>query len=402
MGLPTGKGLWIWQILTVQQLYGEAHLQMDGIKTAVRQLGLGHVVFKGATNLGRYNLRRPNPSIPIALYDDLIPALVSALHEEGVEAWLYSGVTEGSIDRPEVSARLHVQRAKSFGCDGLIANAEGSYWQDRPDRYSAAERYASTVKDEAGYMPVGLSTYRFIKTSQPRFPAQQFMRHLDFVKPQVYPVLRHGQEWINQLDKSAAEWRQVTDKPIVPDGAAYTEQRPQYRHPDGTLWLPTLEDLTLFDAACRQRGYSGYTLWDWYSAGRYNLLPLIAGLSAYNGPAPTPEPITLEQRVESLERRVTDLENHPGVSIPALPINTASPTSQKKFTFNLSGNHGGPIDAHSTPGGNKEGSFGKHQQVVDTGKRHQGNDWMLVRGTLSNGKSGEFWISKDQATLVEV
>src|SRR3972149_2857985 len=137
MGLPTGKGLWIWQILTVQQLYGEAHLQMDGIKTAVRQLGLGHVVFKGATNLGRYNLRRPNPSIPIALYDDLIPALVSALHEEGVEAWLYSGVTEGSIDRPEVSARLHVQRAKSFGCDGLIANAEGSYWQDRPDRYSA-------------------------------------------------------------------------------------------------------------------------------------------------------------------------------------------------------------------------------------------------------------------------
>lgn len=304
-GLPFGKGFWIHKILPVQQLYGQDGLEMGGMKNAMRHdangLAIDHLVVKIATNLWRYNLRRPNPAIPLAIYDDLLPALVEAAHDVGTEIWGYAGVTGPSMDNPEKAAEFHARRAKQFGFDGLIANAEGSAWQLRADRYTKAERYASTLKAAVGNMPVGLSTYRYPRTSQPAFPYTQFMRHLDFIKPQVYWVGAHNP--VEQLNRSIAQYRTITTKPIVPDGAAYTQSGAGYTEPDGSKWFPTPEDLKKFHDACLSLGLSGYTSWEWWNCVR----PYVGLGSAWGGnkwpgqtEPPAPPEISPEEKLSQL------------------------------------------------------------------------------------------------------
>jgi len=129
------------------------------------------------------------------------------------------------------------------------------------------------------------------------------MRHLDYVKPQVYWVAAHNP--VEQLNRAVAEWRQVTDKPIIPDGAAYTERRESYRMPDGSLWLPTETDLAAFHNRCLVLGLNGYTLWEWANAGQYSLLPAIGNLRwkpKQDGQPPVPDPEPVELPANALER----------------------------------------------------------------------------------------------------
>jgi len=275
--VPSGKGFWIWQILQVQKLYNEAHLQVKAVAAEAVRLGVDHVVVKIATDYGRYNMRRPDPNVAIVRWDDLIPTLAHELQKNNVEVYGYAGAVGGTVNYPERNARFHVERALQFGLDGLIVNAEGQDWQSSQKRYSAATIYARTAQQvSAGRISIGLSTYRFIRSSQPYFPAREFMEYLDYAKPQIYWVGRHDP--VEQLQKAVSEWRTITPKPIIPDGAAYTERRASYRMPDGSLWLPTEDDLLKFNQAVRAGGHPGYTLWEWRSAHQYELLDIIASL----------------------------------------------------------------------------------------------------------------------------
>ncbi len=306
---PTGKGYFIWQIKQLFEHYGGEGADMSRIVAAAVAAKLQHVIVKIATNSWRYNLRRSSPLLP-ALIDDYLPALTDDLHAKGIEVWGYAGVTGYSYERPELNAKFHVQRAKFFGMDGLVADAEGDAWLKTSDRWGRARRYASTAKTEAGPdYPVWLSTYRFPRTSHPEYPAKQFMEYLDGVLPQVYWVGQHNP--VEQLTKSVAQWRTITDKPIVPTGSAYTESRPSYRMPDGTLWLPTEEDLIAFEAAAKQMGFTGADYWEWAEALEHGLHNSVSRLSAFSDGGTSPEPPIPPVEpppVKNLDERVTVLE----------------------------------------------------------------------------------------------
>jgi hypothetical protein len=70
-------------------------------------------------------------------------------------------------------------------------------------------------------IPMGLSTYRFPTVHDEAIDFPDWMEVCDFVAPQVYWLKASNPR--EQLIRSIKEWRVITDKPIVPTGAAYTE-----------------------------------------------------------------------------------------------------------------------------------------------------------------------------------
>lgn len=219
-----------------------------------------------------------------------------------------------------------------------------------------------------------------------------------------------GSRWVLDVPLWVARWFWKTWYDVPTTNSPYSSFRPSWA--TQAFW-----------------GEAKWDMWQWggdrspvpiYGQGQgaeYGVLSHSIDLDAYNGtpeqmrndlgigddPPPPPEPITLEERVELLERKVYVLESHHNGSTPPItsPINDPEP-ELLKVKFDITGNHSGPIDAYDRPNGNVRGWYGKDREVRDTGERFMGTDWMRVEGTINTGEGGKFWISKEQATLVPV
>ena len=104
---------------------------------------------------------------------------------------------------------------------------------------------------------------------------------------------------IRYINASWSQWREITNKPIVPAGRAYI----------GDGGTPTPESIIAFEKRARELGAVGVTWWSMQHALDAEHLPevwnTLAALKSFGEitptPVPVPAPLTLEQRVSALE-----------------------------------------------------------------------------------------------------
>lgn len=286
--LPKGKGLWYYQILPIQQLFGQSGLEMSGIRNDLIALKPDHVIVKTSQDTSKYNLRRLNPNVPVATHDDLLPAFCTTVRNLGIEVWAYAGIATYTRDNPIKAAQAIAARAKMLGAVGIIVNAEAA-WKVGSNRYTSARAFMKELrKNFSG--PILFSSYKYPVTAHPELPWREFLNpeYCDGIANQVYWVGQHNP--VEQLERSMAEYRTLSQLPFVPAGSAYTEQRPDYRMPDGSLWQPTPADILAFATACKAKGFSGFNLWSRWDMRRVQLEDVFATIQ-WDADQQTPPPV---------------------------------------------------------------------------------------------------------------
>ena len=235
----TGKGFFIWQILNCD--YGNPF----AIASAARSANLSHVIIKVADRSSDYNL-------DMQTGQDLVPDVVEALHDLGIEAWGWQYIY-GSNPMSEANRAIH--RVKELGLDGFVVNAEKEYKE--PGKDKAAKVYMQTLRRGIPNTPVALSTYRY-PSYHPQFPYDEFLEYSDYNMPQVYWLRSHNPDY--QLTKSVREFEsRKFVRPIMPTGAAFGEHG----------WKPSLEEIHKFMKTAVSLGLPGVNFWSWDYARKY-------------------------------------------------------------------------------------------------------------------------------------
>lgn len=275
-----GKGLYLWQVKLV--LGGNP----SAIAKRAKQMRLSHVIVKAADGTGRYNLRTP------LMTDDIIGPLIAELAAVGIPTFGFHFIYG---NQPEAEADRAIERINKYKFAGWVVNAEGHF--EAAGKGVAATKYMARLRaNTPTTLPIGLTTFRFHKNHE-AFPWRQFFEWIDFHQPQVYWQAAHNPAV--QLETSLAQYRALeksygmSPKPYYPIGAAYHEHG----------WQPTIPEIIQFDAKAKDLGLQSVSFWEWGHAVRYGFEETIANIRW-----PGDEPLTLEQRVQDLERRVGALE----------------------------------------------------------------------------------------------
>lgn len=236
--LPTGKFLFIWQIKNC------AGGNPQAIVNACLDFSLTGVSIKVANCASKYNLR-PTPS---GYVDDILPPLVTALHNAGllVHGWQW---VEGQS--PTNEALRAAERIITLGLDGFEIDAEGAY----KGRYTQAAAYMRELRAQCptGF-PVGLCSYRY-PTLHPTLPWRQFLDNgVDYHCPQVYwnPTNPPDLGPVPELERSVSELQALKVLPVFPAGRAYIGDG----HPN-----PTPAEITAFMERAKTMGLPGVTFW---------------------------------------------------------------------------------------------------------------------------------------------
>ena len=284
--IPKGKGLFLWQIRMVQDLYPDDEDQalaaktgkvftsklraqsqvIDPIVQAALDLGLDWVAPKVSNGIFKYNRRWTG----VAYVDDILPPLVKGLQGAGIKVhgWQYIYGWPGFAER---YAQQAIDRFHQLGLDGLMINAEKEY-KGKPKE---ANDYASILRARLPDVPIGLSSYRY-PSYHSDFPFWEFARWCDYHSPQVYWLGAHNPR--EQLEKSIGELTTIIDLPIVPAGLAYTE---------GGYAPPTVAEMDEFHQAVLDFGLPANLWWEWWRASQIDRLKDIA---AHTWPGDTPPP----------------------------------------------------------------------------------------------------------------
>lgn len=211
MSVPTGKGIFIWQINST------GYDDDEQLADVLAANGFSHVTFKG---LGGKSVYFPNKY--------RLPVLVPLLKARGIQVRIYQYVYGVSVANAKAEAAAAVAYINELGFAGLEIDAEKEYNQLATQ--AQAKEWAIAYMAGLNALPVGVSvslcSYRY-PSVQPHFPWSQFLNHprLDFVMPQVYwqgAILPASAGW--QLTKSKAEYDALAPSlPYVPVGSAYCE-----------------------------------------------------------------------------------------------------------------------------------------------------------------------------------
>ena len=210
-------------------------------------------------------------------------ALVDALRAEGVTPILSVAVYG---DDPAAEGRKAAALCAQYGLPAATFDLE-SKWDSKPNAPAntttlfRAFRAAAPAGTLAGmcwwarYRSPGGGTWH------PVAVLRAGMDEADFGTPMAYHEGSTAEAAESLLNASWRQWREVTDKPLIPAGRAY----------NGDGGTATPEAVRAFEAAARSLGAPGVT---WWSVGSALALPAVwdalVALPQYARSAPEPEP----------------------------------------------------------------------------------------------------------------
>lgn len=232
--LPVGNGMYLWQL---ERCTGGNPAAMADL--AVR------------SNLKWVAIKIANGILPFGKAA-LNQAAVSAFRDRGLQVWGWHYVY-GHL--PQKEAEVAARQVDELDVDGYVIDAEEEY--KLPGKDVAAKTFMNTLRPLVK-KPIGLTAYRY-PSYHPEFPWNVFLPRVDFNSPQVYWIKAHNPGY--QLHRSVSEFRKrMPNQPIIPLGAAFTEQS----------WNPTKTDILEFRKVAADLGLPGYGWWEWYHAETKN------------------------------------------------------------------------------------------------------------------------------------
>lgn len=177
--------------------------------------------------------------------------------------------------RATVEAKLYDERVNTLGLEHLLYDAETEW------KKPGLEQQINQICDiQSG--PAGLCSYRFPDLHRElNWKVWLSQSKMSFVAPQVYWEQMHNPG--DQLRRSYAQYRKLTNKPYIPIGSSYGR---------GT-WEPTAADLEEFIITAKELNcpaYGFYSL-DWIlKHGKYDWLSAIAKQTVEPPKPPEPPP----------------------------------------------------------------------------------------------------------------
>ncbi len=261
-----GKGWFIWQVPRCEGGNAAAIADM-AVST-----GTTHVLIKVAEKTFGFGYD--------AAGRDLVPPVVAALRQRGVQAWGWHYVYG---DNPTGEANIAVKRVSELKLDGYVIDAETEY--KRAGMAAAARTFMSVLRAGLPNTLVALSTFRY-PSLHPELPYAAFLEKCDITMPQVYWEMAHNPE--TQLQRSFTEYNNAklvgVVRPFVPTGSAYGVGG----------WRATADDITKFYAKAMSLGVAAANLYSWDYARSAGNLDLWNAGAAFNWPvaqppAPPPE-----------------------------------------------------------------------------------------------------------------
>jgi len=273
-----GKGYYIWQMPSCES--GNAQAIAERALTS----GLSHVMVKIVDGAGwDYNVDSKTGV-------DMVPPLVQALHDRGIQAWGWHYVRG---DQPVAEAHSAIKRIRDLGVDGYIIDAEVEY-RDRNKTW-AAQRFMQEMRTAFPNLPMALSTYRYPK-SHPDLPYSAFLEGCDFAMPQVYFEQAHNP--VEQLQRSVDQYMALTPaRPIIPTA-------PTYKRGD---WMPTTQDINHFFDHAKTIGLTAANAWSWDIAGRAAYTQLWNAVADFDWPGKPPIADMPERLVGRINEHDTEL-----------------------------------------------------------------------------------------------
>jgi hypothetical protein len=255
----SGKGMFVHKLKSIEDPEEAASKAFDA--------SLTHVLIKVLDGVWRYNQRAYYEGGTLKYSDDLLRPYIKAFHDKGIEVhgwqWVYHTTWSPAI----TEARMAKERVIELGLDGFGIDAEASV----KNKSSDSVRYANEL--EGISVPVFLSTYRYPSLHR-EINYKAYLSVCDFVSPQVY--------WASatnagaQLMRSIGEWRGMTDLPIIPTGAAYSEHG----------WTAKAGEVVEFLQTAVDNELPGANFWVWHHATKLGLWDYIAQF-----PWPGEEPV---------------------------------------------------------------------------------------------------------------
>ena len=256
----SGKGFFIWKIPDCE---GGNPTAIADVAKAAR---LSHVCIKIADGPYIYNYDKVNKK-------DLVPAVVTALHKKGIQAWGWHYIY--GYD-PVGEARMAVQRCVGLNLDGYIIDAEGEF--KNPGKDVAARTFVKEFRRSLPNFPVALCSYRY-PSYHPQFPWAAFLERSNFNMPQVYWEQSHNAG--AQLKRSYKEFQGIA--PVRP----YMATGPTY-YVSG--WAPTVSDINDFLNTAKSLKIPAVNFFSWDYARR-SLKPLWDAVANFSWDAAPPPPV---------------------------------------------------------------------------------------------------------------
>lgn len=319
------KSIFIWNVP------GIAGGDSAGIRDLLKQGGFEAVFIKAAQG---GNIFHP-ASLPFPDWNkpNLNRDLVDVLHEAGiaVAGWGFCMGVDGDAE-----GRIAAQQVIDLGLDGWGFDIEGAFeaWGDDHDPTVGIRRAGKVIGSwkknplVAG-IPTALISWARWRDPTPGVnrpwhnePMAKFWMgdgFCDYGMPMCYeqkygtdgPVPSDASSTQSLLSESLLQWREFTDKPIIPIGRAYI----------GNGGIPSAESVSGFDQLARQEALKGVSWWglDWLKdlppvwEAVASTAPFGTGLPA---PTPLPEPLpppTLEERIAALEADMSTVKKKLGL-----------------------------------------------------------------------------------------
>jgi hypothetical protein len=221
---------------------------------------------------------------------DQVPAMVNALHAQGIQAWGWHYVYG---DDPSGEARIAIRRIKQLQVDAYVIDAEEQY--KKTGKIQAARRFMTELRAALPDFPIALSSYRY-PSLHPQLPWKEFLEKCDYNMPQVYWMKAHNPG--AQLARCLREFQaMIPFRTIIPTGAAFREHG----------WQPTAGEILEFIKKAKEANLPAVNFWEW-SEARSGVIPgaweTIRDFSWTGEPVPKD---ICQQLVEALNRRDPEL-----------------------------------------------------------------------------------------------
>lgn len=230
--------------------------------------------------------------------------LVAALRAEGL-AVIGWGFLYGRDPRGE--GQMAASQVRRFGLDGYVFDVEGDF-DAQPGAVANAHTVMGEFKSRAPGVPTALAWWPLPRSPysgtqwHPIPVAKAFMEHVDVAMPMQYWEGSTPANAVWYLEASMRLWAEITAKPMVAAGRAYT----------GDAGVPTPEAMAAYAKAAVERGVKGLTWWSLDAAvGQATIWAALAAMTPFGLAAPVEQALTLErlaERVATLEQRVGALE----------------------------------------------------------------------------------------------
>jgi|GEM_PF-1521433 len=258
-----GKGYFIWRVTQLLSRPG-LHTPAAAARQA-REAGIEHAIIKIADGEDPYPLPLGDKD---GKQETATAALIDALRQAGINVWGWAFAYGDPVD-PEKQAATFATRARYFGLNGLVVNAEdlGNRRWSSPGGADGARSYMTTLRqdlEDVDGLLLAFSSYRYLRY-HPSFPFAAFLEGCDIVMPQVYWVAHGEGDAIYNLRRSYEDYqREFPDKLYVPIGAAYGEYYGQ--NPDRYFWSASPRQIYRFMDQSRAMGLPAVSFWSWEHA----------------------------------------------------------------------------------------------------------------------------------------